>query len=467
MRSFTHNCSWFFLSNRSLGNSSNIPDILIKEIEVLFHEIYQDRTTVTKLLSEAKDVQFDTRVTLRQLQAKLNHMSEMEQIYGNEQTEQNAAKWCQNFHKQRLVNIELKDKINLLREQLATEAESLSQRDRRIKQLTDHINRSFSGHNIQVSNQNVQNDRDYATIAVQTSEPLEDFSCRAPVETDSFVLGQAISDLDKERALNANLQRSLREKELHLISKDQLINKVKSEIKYYPPNSQEVPSTIENMKREEIPSDYVNNLKSKIEEDSRTIFRYQLLLEKAHKEHQKEIYDHKKQFGNVIKERDDALKDVKELQLRLDSIPAKDTDFGQQQAMFVEQIQSMSETIRVLEKQLSSCRIEKSDLESEKNEFLSELKKEQERHRRKEERQEVACKIKSNQLERENERLQEINQQQKAELEKMLSRCKKFEQEVNQSPSLLLTALVKKMRDELVQKEKLIVELQEKMEHKA
>uniref|UniRef100_A0A6A7G179 Interaptin-like n=1 Tax=Hirondellea gigas TaxID=1518452 RepID=A0A6A7G179_9CRUS len=449
--------------------------LAMNHIAQLLEELFEGRKAVSKLISESKDILIDGQVMLRQVQANAQHIDQIKEVYSTEQTEQNVAKWCQNFHKQRLANIELKERLNLLTDESFTLKASVDQRECQVKSLLHYINEKGgqirANHTIDSDTVYADNEQDFATIAVQTTElNNEQGGDRASryVAENNDVLGQAITDLDKQRALNANLQRSLREKELTLISKDQFINKVKGDMKLYCPRDNNSHSESAVL-RADIPGDesnysdiaYIDHLKAKLEENKLAIFRYELLLEKAHKEQQKDTHQYKQELESVIRERDDALKKVKELQLCLDSIPCRDNDGGQQQqSIFIDQIQSMSETIRLLEKQLSSSRIEKSEMDSKYSELENALLKERSRGQQERDRQEIACKIKAQNFEQENKRLQKENDDHKIELNKYITQNLSLKRQASENPSALLTALIKKMREKLIEKENYIVSLE-------
>jgi len=405
---------------------------------------------INELMRESKNVFCDTQITLKQLQTKISDISELEQMYSNGEDSSQVAQWCQQFHKQRLLNIELKDKHSLLAEQFNDVITDNRKKDKIIRDLNAVV---------EVGNtDNRDRSVDFASIAVQTRNDLT--SQISEYSSDTSV-DELTSKLENERVQNKELRRAVREKELVIISRDEMINKIKSEVKYLGSENLTGENTNSNqaVSSSEFSPTYVTKLKSKMEEDQKTIFRYQILLEKAHKENQNENYEHKIQLNSIIKERDNSLRSVKELQLIIDSIPSKDNDMGQQQSMFLDQIQSMTETIRVLEKQLSSCRLEKSKIESDKLEIERIFEVEKTRYSAEKDKQEAACKGRSNLLQKENERLLQVSNMYKKELEQMESMNSKLQREMEARPSELLTALIRKMRDELVSKDKTIADL--------
>ena len=431
----------------------------------MIDEIFESRRSISKALSQARDANFDAQVLLRQSQRKQKTNSvEDDNALDEVVTDRSALKWCQHFHRQRQMNIELKEKVNNLMEENVLVKSSNEQKDIYLKSILnkfrEHLVESSGSRSAEmVSKGYSRQDTDFASIAIQTIEQnsSDSSSVRLYEAENNDVLGQAITDLDKQRALNANLQKVLREKELTLISKDQLINQVKRKMNFYT-SKEGTTDTYSGVESSFGAPDlqYVEHLKTKIEESNRTIFRYQMFLEKAHKEQQQETGEYKIEIGLVIRERDAALKKVKELQLCLDSIPSRDGDYAHQHSMFVDQIQSMSETIRLLEKQMSLCRIEKSEIEAKLMEVDRISVHQKECNRIEKEKQEISCQHKSQVFHEENIQLQKESNRLTQELARSQAQCDALRQQGAENPSPVLMALVEKMREKLIEQGKKI-----------
>lgn len=451
----------------------------LNQFGILLEELFEARRSISKALSQARDSHFDAQLFLRQVQERDTVDTRKNLELKDENEEFSDALWCQNFHKQRLLTLELREKVNHLLEENLLARESDDKKERQMKEILTLFKekyQSVSGTSQENSTEeNFASEHDFASIAVQTVDfksAANDPSTSRYMTENTDVLGQAITDLEKQKALNENLQRALREKELTLISKDQFINQVKSNMSFYKyddarPNSSDQLLKEQRTVTSPFDKQELEHLKTKVEEGNRTIFRYQMLLEKAHKEQQEESNRYKIEIGSVIRERDNSLRKVKELQLCLDSIPCRDGDSNHQQTTLVEQVQSMSETIRLLEKQLSTCRIENSELESRMLDSERELSIEKQRSRVNKEKQEIACQLKSKNMEQENKHLLEELNQYKIEIAKNQSHCEGLEKKVSESPSPILVALIEKMREKLIDKDKYIALLEEKQQMKS
>lgn len=461
--------------SRDLHESEMLPQQMAKLLVQVVMEVQEERRVTHASLNAARDVQFDSQVMLRQLQANLKHVDQMKEIYSSQQSEENVAKWCKNFQKQQLANIELKEKLNYLSKENDELKESFTGNERQIQDLLSNF--IEVSENVSVNSRtydSVNHDPDVATIAIQTTGVAtqeEDSNIARYIADNNEVLGQAISDLDKQRALNANLQRNLREKELSLISKDQLINKVKTEMNMYKTSPKIVPpSTPEHVQLLTPISTRFDNFSDqdtsetstsrRLEDNNQIVLRYQALIQKANEDHQTEINKTKHELTQVIKERDAALRQIKDLQFFLDSIPNRDGDSGLNPQQFVDQIQAMTETVRLLEKQLSATRIEMTDLQAKLSLSETKLKDDTAKHTYERERQEIACRKKAQLKEEECKRFSREIENLKLEIETLRQQCSKFQKQASESPTILLTALVEKMREKLIENDKVIKQLQ-------
>ncbi|KAF2368766.1 hypothetical protein FHG87_000485 [Trinorchestia longiramus] len=447
---------------------SHSPTMMVHVLAPLLRSLQDERRSTHESLAHALDLQFDAQVMLRQLQINMKHIDQMKEIYSTQQSEQNVAKWCQNFQRQQLANIELKERLEfLIRENKELKKEATakeSQLSDLIQNLSENVQNSSEM--MDRNDQTVKNETDVATIAIQTSgneSEGEDAAVARYIAENNEVLGQAITDLDKQRALNANLQRTLIEKELSLISKDQIINKVKSEMTQYnvppsePVSSEETPPAFNRFAFVENDLEEIENKRK--ESHSSILTRYQSLIEKANEDHRAETNKLKVEIGQIVKERDVALRRIKDLQLCLDSIPSRESDGTFHLQQFIDQIQAMTETIRLLEKQLSVTRMEMAETQSKLGTAESKLSEERSRFKFERDKQEVACKKKTQQMELEHKQLMKEAQGYRGKIDELQKECNELKKRASEAPTLVLTALVKKMREKLIEKEKIIAEL--------
>ncbi|XP_018019059.1 interaptin [Hyalella azteca] len=448
---------------------------LLSVLAHLLNQLLDERRAAHEALTAARNLQFDAQVMLRQLQANMKHIDQIKEIHSNEQSEQNVSMWCHSFQKQQLTNIELKEKLELLSKENTELKLSAVAKEAQLREIIENLTANVtcsSAVGDEERNGVTKLETDVATIAIQTIESQsddEDSRIARYIAQNDEVLGQAITDLEKQRALNENLQRTIREKELTLISKEQFINKVKSEMSLYKTSPNELALTlqvddsapaafnrIEFAEREpQIPI----REEITIENSNQIVKRYQDFIEKMSEEHRDETNKYKQELGYVTKERDAALRRIKDLQLYLDSIPSReDGSFHHQQ--FIDQIQAMTETVRLLEKQLSTTRIEKADAESKLESINAKLSKEQARFKHELDKQEVSCKKKSQQHEQELKQAMNETSSYMKQIEELRQQCNSYKKQASQAPTILLTALVEKMREKLIEKDRIIAELQ-------
>ena len=408
-------------------------------------EILQQITYYFKECSEYNQV---TNVRLTELQNLLRDASSL--CASNHQPGVDDPKteslWCQKFHKERTANMELRGKVSKMADSYNDLQRQISEYQEIISELNSSL-RSYR-HN---KEENVQ----VASIAIQTYTSLD--GEESEKQTDDYLAFEKISiELSAIKETNRNLEKILREKELVIITKEEQINRLKSEGKYTIAE-QTTGDTPRSLTSHPMQSSLMKQASDK--EDQETIQKYQTLLEEAHRGSQNDHHNHKRQYNSVARERDDALKKVRELQLILDSIPFKDNEFGQQQSLFVDHIQSLTESNMVLEKQLSLSRTEKAKMEAEKSELERLLVSERTKHSALKEKQETACKTRHSVLQKENERLRDQWSNHVVEVERLRTVNTRLQREVDAIPSVLLSGLMKKMRDELVAKDKIIAQL--------
>ena len=302
-------------------------------------------------------------------------------------------------------------------------------------------------------------DRIFTSISVQTNTEVETEEIRYIPEKNHKEL---LYNLEQEKLKKIALQNSIKEMESLLNQREILIRKLQNEIETFrnEENLCSVPSN-QPISNQEHYNKITENLRNQAKEYKQTISRYKALLDESHKDQIEENKQSAAELETVTKERDVALRKVTDLELCLDSIPSRDGDHMHQHSIFVDQIQSMNETIRMLEKQLSNCRIENRDLKFKFEGISKTLYQEVEKLRTERERQEISCKMKSHHLIEENNSLQSEVLGQKQQIARLECEADSVQKSSAENPSPILVALVEKMRDKLIERDQRIAQLEQ------
>ncbi|KAG7174085.1 Centrosomal protein of 290 kDa-like 1 [Homarus americanus] len=457
----------------------------------LLETLKQERNALQVALQSAQHDKMESKITLRQLKIKQEALDELKMALSSPKSTTLVASWCTNLEEAKLKNVELEEKVQTLEENQALSQARLEGKERRLAEVQTQL---LSLEKLWMDEQLLWDEREVELTRALEKHETRHKAAALDLKTLGFhelpdttlpiskqleealdslrnkvtFLEKAEMELEKFRNEVETIRKDLREKEIAVIARDKIINELRiigSNLKVPVVRSEAAQDVTDQVKskslmpEEESIKIVIEGLKERLHMSQHTVNHYQDLLAKAHEEKQDLAARNRDEFLRVTRECDEAVLRARELQSQLDSIPTRDRGSSALSEAQAAQIQSLEETIKVIEVQLDDAKSQLIVLERKAVQLERDLTIARREHAEEREHLEVSAQLRVQQHQRETDRLSGELNKIRCERDNLREEVAILQESASRKPSAILRTLVEKLRDQLIEKEKQVSKL--------